>query len=207
MSILRGIVVLLLSSIFVFSLFMGITSYTIGDLIQKDNLKEFIETGMAPGMIESQCNDFCAGKEEDCFGVCIDEMENQTTKTINDVIDNVYESDVYGISIDEVISILTQLLFFVLIALITGATIFFVSEEPFSVMGRNLLSVSVTLLITAFSPNIILSLSNVEMNSVFSGYLSQGLELQALLAAVLVAVAIAFLIADYLIKRKRLKKK
>ena len=207
MSILRGIAVLLLSSIFVFSLFMGITSYTIGDLIQKESLKGFIETGMAPSLIESQCTDFCSGKEVDCFGACIDEMENQTSKTINDVIDNVYESNVYGVSIGSVISILSQLLLFVAIAVITGTAIFFVSDEPFSVMGRNVLSVSITLLITAFSPNLILSLSNVEMNSVFSGYLSHGLELQALLAVVFIAVAIVFLVADYLIKRKRLKKR
>ena len=204
MSILRGIAVFLLSSIFVMSLFLGITSYTIGELLQKENLKGFIETSVAPDLIQNQCSDICSNNSqiEDCLSRCTDEMGNQTSHTIESTIDNVYESEFYGFSIEQVTSILSQLFLFVAVAIASGAAIFFVSEEPFSTLGRNMLSVSATLFITAFSPNFLLSLSNIPTDSIFSGYMSKGLEMQKLFAAVVLVIAIVFLITDYLIKRR-----
>jgi hypothetical protein len=211
MSILKGVAVFLLSSIFVMSLFMGITSYTIGDLLQKENLEDFIETGIAPDLIENQCSDFCSNNNsqtQNCFETCVEEIGNQTDYTIKNAIDNVYESEFYGVSINQITSILSQFVLFVAIVIASGAAIFFVSEEPLSTLGRSMLSVSVTLFITALSPNFILSLSNIPVNSIFSGYMSQGLELQMLFAIVLLAIAIFFLIANYLVgKRKAAKSK
>jgi hypothetical protein len=205
MSISRGIAVFLLSSLFVFSLFMSITSYTLGDLLQKENLKDFIETGIAPDIIENQCNESCSNdiERQNCLDDCLDDMGNSTSKTISSVIDNVYETEFYGFSIEQVTSLLKEFFLFVILAAISGVAILFVSEEPFSILGRNVISVSITLFITAFSPNFILSLSNVPVNSMFSGYISQGLEQQTLFAIILLVIAIVFLVADYLIKRKK----
>lgn len=209
MSIARGLAVFLLSSIFTLALFTAITSYTIGDLLQKDNLKEFIEAGMAPDLIENQCNDFCLKYEDrmqECMDVCIEEIGNNTDQTISGVIDGVYETDFYGITISQVLSILEYFLLFVAITVAAGVAIFFVSEEPLPTLGRNMLSISITLFIVALSPNFILSLSNVPLQEVFSDYMSQGLEMQMLLAIVIFVIAIVFLIADYLIKRKKTTK-
>jgi hypothetical protein len=208
MSILKGVAVFLLSAIFTFSLFMGITSYTIGGLLQKENLKSFIESGMAPDLVENQCNNLCsdAGEQkQSCLDRCIEEMGNQTDQTVSSVVDSVYNTEFYGVSINQITLVLNQLVLFIAIALISGVAIFFVSEEPLSTLGRNMISISVTLFITALSPNFILSLSNVPIQGIFSDYMSRGLELQNIFAVLLLVVAIVFIITDYLIKRKRKK--
>ena len=210
MSIMKSIAVFLLSGIFVLSLFMSITSYTIGGLLQKDNLKSFIENEMAPNLVENQCNDFCsdAGEQKQlCIDMCREDMGNKTDQTISSVIDNVYSTEFYGISIEKITTVLNQLILFIAITIISGTAIFFVSEEPLSTLGRNMISVSITLFITALSPNFILSISNIPVQSVFSDYMSTGLEMQNIFAVILIAIAIVLIVVDYLIKRRKKKKK
>ena len=210
MSIARSVAVFLLSSIFTLALFATITSYTLGDLLQKDNLKDFIENGMAPDIMYSQCEDFCAkyeDREQECLDICTDEMEKNINLTVSSTIDNVYNAGFYGITLSDVISILEMFWLFAAITVISAAGIFYFSEEPLATMGGGILSISITLFITALSPNLILSLSNVPMQSVFSDYMSRGLDQQMFFALILLAIAVAFMIANYLIKRRNTKSK
>jgi len=210
MSIMKSIAVFLLSGIFVLSLFMSITSYTIGGLLQKDNLKDFIASSMASDLIDNQCNNLCSDvvdEKQNCLEMCREEISSQTDQNINDVIDNIYETDFYGVSINQITLLLNQLVLFVAITLVSGIVILYLSEEPLSTLGRNMLSVSITLFITAMSPNFILSLSNVPVQSVFSEYMFQGLEQQKIFAAVLLVVAIVFIAAQYLLSKKKKKAK
>ena len=210
MSIARSVAVFLLSSIFTLALFATITSYTLGDLLQKDNLKNFIEEGMAPDIMQSQCEDFCMNykdREQECLKVCTDEMEKNLNMTVGSTIDNVYNTSFYGISINDVIKILEMFWLFAVITVIAAVGVFYFSDEPLVTLSRDLLSISITLFVTALSPNIILSLSNVPMQDIFSDYMSQGLDQQMFFAIVLLAIAIVFIIINYLIKRRRSKPK
>jgi hypothetical protein len=61
MSIAKSIAGYIISFLFVLSLYLAITSYTIGSLIQKENIKGFVETQMVGEVASKTCEDFCKG--------------------------------------------------------------------------------------------------------------------------------------------------
>jgi len=64
MSVLKSILGFIVSALFVISLYLTITSYTIGDLIQKDNIKSFIQTQTTGELISETCEELCSGEPE-----------------------------------------------------------------------------------------------------------------------------------------------
>jgi hypothetical protein len=210
MSILRDLAVFLISALFTFSVFMAVTSYTLGEPLQKENLKEFIETGIAPEMLEQKCDDFCADFEEvqkqACIELCISEIGNKTSDTVSKAVDDVYDKEFYGISVEQMTYYLNQFILFFILSIASGALILFVSKEPLGHLGKNLITVSITLFITGFSPNLIMSFSNLPVEELLSSYLGQGLEQQKILAIIFIVAGIALVITNYIMKRRKKKK-
>ena len=101
MSILRGLAVFLISMLFTFSVFMTITSYTLGDLILKENLKTFIKSELSPSLLGQECENHCLSftgeKKQACIQLCLSELGNRTEETINTAVDEVYGKEFYGI--------------------------------------------------------------------------------------------------------------
>jgi len=210
MSILRDLAVFLISAVFTLSIFMAITSYTIGDSLQKENLKEFIESSMAPSLLEDQCDEFCVnftGEEKQaCARICIEQIGNKTSESVAKAVDDVYETSFYGVSIEQLVELMSQLTLFVILSIASCALIMVLSEEPLGHIGKNLITISVSLLIASFSPNLLMSFSNVPVDDMISNYLGEGLEIQSIIASVFIVVGIALIIANYFLKRRKKKK-
>jgi hypothetical protein len=209
MSILRDIAIFLVSAMFTFSIFMAVTSYTIGDLIQKENLKEFIESGLAPDLLENQCDEFCVNftgeQKQACAQICIEQIGNRTDESVSKAVDDVYEKEFYGISINQLANLLNQFTLFVVLSVVSCALIIVVSEEPMSHIGKNLVTISISLFIASFSPNLILSFSNLPVEDLLSSYLGSGLDQQTIIATIFIVVGIALILTNYFLKRKKEK--
>ena len=207
MSILRDLGVFLVSALFTFSIFMAVTSYTLGDLIQKDNLKDFIESSLAPNLMEDQCDEFCVNftgeQKESCGQICIEQLGNKTDESVSMAVDNVYEKKFYGVSISQLADLLSQFTLFVVLSVVSGALILVMSEEPLGHIGKSLITISISLFIASFSPNLILSFSNLPVEEVLSDYLGKGLDQQTMIAIVFIAIGIVLIAANYFIKRKK----
>jgi hypothetical protein len=209
MSVLRDLAVFLISALFTFSIFMAVTSYTLGDLIQKENLKEFIESGLAPDLLEEQCDEFCVNftgeQKQACAQICIEQIGNRTDESVSRAIDDVYEREFYGISINQLAYLLNQFTLFVVLSIVSCALILYLSEEPLSHIGKNLVTISISLFIASFSPNLILSFSNLPVEELLSNYLGKGLDQQTMIATVFIIIGIALIILNYFIKRRKKK--
>jgi len=207
MSILRDLAVFLISALFTFSVFMAVTSYTLGGSLQKENLKEFIETGLAPNFMEEQCEEMCSEYTEEqnqaCMQLCIEQVGNRTEQSVSNVIDDIYEKEFYGITINQLADFLNQFALFAVLSIVSCALILVISEEPLGNIGKNLITVSISLLIAGFSPSLIMSFSNLPVEEVLSNYLGQGLEQQTTIATIFIVVGIALIIVNYFIKRRK----
>jgi len=215
MSFLRKLAAFILSSIFVISLSVFVTSYTISDRIEKDSLKSFVKSEMVPQMVSQQCNDLCesVGEPEktECLRICREQIEtNKTTEiesTIDTLVDQIYEKEILSISLNDITSILSSFVLLGAITVISGALLFLASEKPFSSIGWNMISVSAYLLIIGFAPNFIPTggLGTDVIQSVM-GYIFEGLEKQITFGIVLLVVGIVFLIIHYYRRYRKSKK-
>jgi hypothetical protein len=209
MSILKDLAVFLISGLFTLSIFMAITSYTLGDSLQKENLKEFIASGLAPDLMEDQCEEYCVNfteeQKEACIRLCMDQVGNKTGENVGNVIDVIYEKSFYGVTVNQLANLLNQLTLFVVLSIVSAALIIVVSEEPLGHIGKNLITISISLFIASFSPNLIMSFSNLPVEEMVSDYLGQGLEQQTMFATIFIIVGIALIIANYFLKRRKKK--
>jgi hypothetical protein len=62
MSLAKSILAFILSSLFVISLYLTINSYTLGSLLQKDNLKVFVQSQVTGELAESTCHETCSSQ-------------------------------------------------------------------------------------------------------------------------------------------------
>jgi len=215
MSVLRGLAVFLISTVFTFATLTAITSYTLGDLIQKENLKTVIKSELtsSPNLIEQECENNCLNftgeLKQTCIQLCISEFTNQTEKAMNEVnkaIDEFYEKEFFNISMNDLVSVFKQFILFVVLSIISGALILIVSKDPLISLGKSLISVSIPLFVVGFLPSLFMVFSNIPIGNIFSNYLAQGFDQQTLFAIIFVVIGIALIITDYLIKRKKLTK-
>jgi hypothetical protein len=215
MSLLRKFAAFILSSIFVISLSLFVTSYVFGDRIQKDSLKSFVKSEMVPGMMGQQCDEICKDFDEieriQCLQVCREQIETNTTEeiesSIDTFIDQIYEKEVMSISLSDITYILSLSVLLGIVTLITGALLFLASEKPFSSVGWNLITVSIYLLIIGFAPNFIPS-GGIGTDIVQSamGFIFEGLEKQITFGVVFLIIGIVFVIVHYYIEYRKSKK-
>jgi len=222
MSFLRKLAAFILSSIFVISLSVFVTSYTLGDTLQKDSLKSFAKSQVVPQMIGQQCDDICKEFNEtektECLQICREQIETNRTgeieSTIDTFVDQIYEKEVLSISLSDITYILSSFILLGAITVISGALLFLASEKPFSSLGWDLISVSAYLLIIGFAPNFIPTTGmGTDVIQSVMGYIFEGLEKQITFGVVLLVIGIIFLIIHYYIgyrktkKAKKIKKK
>jgi len=215
MSLLRKFAAFILSSIFVISLGLFVTSYVFGDRIQKDSLKSFVKSEMVPGMMRQQCDEICKDfdgiERTQCLQVCREQIETNTTEeienTIDTFIDQIYEKEVMSISLSDITYILSLSVLLGIVTVITGTLLFLASEKPFSSVGWNLITVSVYLLIIGFAPNFIPT-EGVGTDIVQSAmsFIFEGLEKQITFGVVFLIIGIVFVVIHYYIKYRKSKK-
>ena len=81
MSLLKSVLSYIISALFVLSLYLAITSYTIGNLIQKEKIESFIHSQINETIIPQTCEDTCNTQyqqscEEQCNSTNITESCN-----------------------------------------------------------------------------------------------------------------------------------
>ncbi len=62
MSLLKSFLGFIFSTLFIISLYLTISSYTIGDLIQKENIKNFIQAQTTGEMASKTCEEYCGSE-------------------------------------------------------------------------------------------------------------------------------------------------
>jgi len=207
MSLLRKLSTYILSSLFIILAFTMVTSYAIGDSIQKENVKSFIISQLGPELARDQCNNICKDVTETslkalCIGECSNRLSNQSEEVIDKTLDDIYNREFYNIKINEAVSLLSNFTLFFILTIIFGIAILFVSENPFMTLGKNNISISISLFVSSFIFNLI-PLPEVPAVSIMYDYLSSGLKQEIYFGIIFLIIGIVFLIANYVLKRRK----
>lgn len=201
MSLARSLLSLALSFLFVTLIFTTISSYTIGSLIEKGNLKSFVNSNIAPEFIEEQCIDLCKGRvdEEDCSKQCLYSSLNQTEDAIDQAIEELYTEDFFGLTLNDVSIFMSQFTLFLILTVVVGIILIIESENPLSDLGKSFISSSISLLLAGMAPNLIVGASIIGtpvLKNMFD-YLSPALDLQTKIGIGLLILGIILLIIDW----------
>jgi len=72
MSLAKGVAGFLISSLFIIFLYLTISSYTLGNSLQKENVKSFIQTQMKGEIASKTCDDLCSKESiiQQCEDYC-----------------------------------------------------------------------------------------------------------------------------------------
>lgn len=210
MSLLRGLAVFILSSIFIFAIFTAITSYTLGSLIQKDSIKAFIKSESL-NVIDKQCQDQCsqyADYKDACIQICSNELTNQTQTGVDNAVNTVYQQKFFGATLDQISSLLSQYVLFLMIGVFLGALLLVVSQTKLLTFGKNFITLAVSLFISSFTPQFIIAVINLPFNlgEAIKNYLSSGFNQQLQYAIILLIAGVILIIIDYSLDRRKKKK-
>lgn len=210
MSFLRSLSVFILSSIFTSAIFIAITSYTLGNLIQKESIKGFLDnegTKIINQQCDEQCKQYTSNRTE-CLQDCEVYLNNQTKTLIGAVTDEIYQRNFFGMNLNEVSSTSSEYLIFLIIGIIFGMLLLVASETPFSTLGKNLITISISLFILYFAMNFIIVFVNLplDLGKDFIDYLSSGLNLSAKYGIVLLAMGIVLVAVNYAIRKDKSEK-
>jgi len=217
MSLAKSLAGFIVSALFIISLYLTISSYTIGDLIQKDKIKSFIQAQMTEEMISQTCEEYCSGeyqkceeycnylegvelrqtcKDEclqDCIRACLSKS-NESQQYIHKTIDEVYGNKIIDdLSFDNITQIFRNNILLLVLSFIFGFSMFLVSDKPISKLGNNLVVVSISLLSIAAIPVFIIT-PDIPIIKLVSDYVLEGLYQQLLLGVVLIVTGIILVI-------------
>ncbi|MFH1229147.1 MAG: hypothetical protein V1678_01845 [Candidatus Aenigmatarchaeota archaeon] len=207
MSFSRSLAILILSLIFTSSFFLGISSYTLGDLIQRESIKQFM-TDQGMKLAGQQCQHEC-GNDADykgCIGNCTTSLNNQVNSVVGTAIDEIYKQSLFGTTLNEISYLASQYFIFLIIGTLAGVAMFIISKNPFSTLGKDLITIAISLFISTFSTNLIVGYANlpIDIMKALSDYFAPGFNLQNIFGLVFLAVGIAFLVIN---RMKHIKKK
>jgi len=207
MSFLRKLATYFISSLFMLLAFTMVTSYTIGNSIQKDNIKIFIKSQLGTELANEPCSGMCDNITESslkarCLDECLSRFSNESETVINKILDDVYNKKIMNMSVNELVSVLSNFTLFFILTIISGIALLFVSETPFITLGKNNISISILLFIFGFLPNLIPLPETPAVRMVFD-YLSSGLEQQIYFGIIFLIIGIIFLIANYILKKRK----
>jgi hypothetical protein len=227
MSIAKSVAGFLISSLFIIFLYLAITSYTLGNSLQKENIKEFIQLQLKGEIASKTCDDLCSSEasiqqcedycdqldvnlRQSCRDTCINNSQdsqvkqiciqsclsrsNQSQKYIFDTIDEIYNKKLISdFSLDDILSILKNFLLFLIISIILGISLFFVSDKPLSKIGNDFVVVAISLLALAVVPMFVITPS-ISIIKIVSDFLSQSLYQQLIIGIVLLIVGIILVV-------------
>jgi hypothetical protein len=208
MSFLRSLAIVALSLIFTSSFFIGITSFTMGNLIQRESIKQFITTeGLKAA--DQQCHHECAQKADyqSCLGNCTENLNEQVNDVVGTAIDEIYKQNFLGTNLNDVSYQATQYLIYIIIGAVAGLVLFFSSEKPFSTVGKDLITIAISIFITTLSTNFLIGYANLplDLGKAFSNYLSAGFAQQDFCGILFLVAGIVVLAINYAIQRRKKK--
>jgi hypothetical protein len=223
MSLAKGVAGFIVSSLFIISLYLTISSYTIGDLVQRDSIKSFVESQTEGEMVSQNCEEQCSSgisyqncedycsyldvelreeckeaclneTKQNCIQMCLSQFSNKSQQYIYDMVDEVYNKKIVDdISLDNLTQIFRNTILLLVLSLIFGFSIFFVSDKPISKLGNNLIVVSISLLSIAVIPMFIIS-PDISIIKMISDYILEGLYLQLISGVILIVIGIILII-------------
>ena len=175
--------------------------------MQRENIKELLSSDVAPTIITQQCEWFCREEtmKEECMNFCIAEAEKQTGESVEDVIDGLYDRDVFGITLDQLVSLMNETPMLAFLSIVCLILIVKISENPLDMLGKAFLTTAISLFIASFSPNFIIgsSVSGIPVLGDLFEYLAPGLELQTKISAGLFVIGVFLLIVERLERREK----
>ena len=181
--LLRGIVLFILSNIFILAMFSIMSQYTFIPVLEKENVKAFVnENVFNKTYIGQFCERSCLSMPQ-IYDICIDRCTNATAQSASFLmgkIDDLYtQKIIMGSSLDELIAL--QRSWFmpsVIIAIISAALMLVISKKPFRTLGTNLLVLGISSLILYFALKKIIEnmvpVSTNELASALIGYIQSG---------------------------------
>jgi hypothetical protein len=210
MSLLRGVLAFVISSLFIITLYLTINSYTLGNLLQKENIKDFLQVQMTNDLAAENCESYCdyLGNESQPAYTenysdnilkqrCIDDCVSRTSKSqeyLSQTVDSIYGREIInGVSLNSVAGMMSNNILMVILTIVLGVSLFLTAEKPISKMGNNLIIVAISLLSMAVVPIFIVSPENSALRIV-SEYMFQGIYQQIIIGAILVAIGIVLAI-------------
>jgi hypothetical protein len=232
MSLAKSIAGFILSSLFIMFLYLSITSYTIGGLLQKESIKDFVLSQTQEEAVQQNCEDmcssnvnyekctkYCAYLDEDsrkqCEETCLSEAKqncinniclpqfSKSQEYIFNMIDGVYNKEVFsGVTINDVVPVFNNFLLLLILSLIFGFLIFFVSENPISKLGNDLIIIAISLLSIAVIPVFIIT-PDISILKLISDYIMEGFKLQIILGIIVLVIGIALAIIGRKLKSKK----
>jgi len=206
MSVLRSFATFIFTLLFITLTFTAINSYTVGDLIQKENLKNFVKNEMMPDLISQQCESSCAeSTEESCLEDCLSSFSNQTQGAIDSAINEVYERRLLNlISLSDITTVLSQKILLLILSIIFGVSILITSTTPLISLGKAMISISISLFVSGLSPNFVIgtSMGGLPFIENIFNYLSSGLEQQIHYGIIFLVIGIVLLLLTKIKKKK-----
>jgi hypothetical protein len=208
MSFKRSLAILVLSLVFTSAFFIGITSYTMGRFIERDSIKQFI-TDQGLKAAGQQCQHECNQNAEyqSCLGNCTQSMGNQVDQVVGTAIDELYVQNILGTSLNEMSKAASQYMMFIIIGAVAGLLLIFASEKPISTVGKDMITIAITLFISTLSTSLLIGYANLplDLGKAFSSYLSPGFSQQNFYAIIFLTLGIVMLAANYINQRRKKK--
>jgi hypothetical protein len=210
MSFLRGLATFILSFLFASTILLAITSYNIGALIQKDSIKNFIKT-KSNEVINQQCQENCnqyVDLRAECTQACSTEMTLEAEASINKAVDDIYQQKFFElVSLNEISLMLAQYLLFLIIGIFSGILILVVSKTPFLTLGKNFISISISLFISSVTPQFMLASINLpfDLGKSIKDYFFSGFNQLAYFGIAFLAAGIALIAVNYFLEKRKNK--
>ena len=167
-------------------------------------------------MIQEQCNSQCQQIVEQnltigydlCMQLCKADAQSRT-QDIGGYVDQVYSQQVYGMTLEDMVNFLNVYFIpLIILTIISGATMVYLSSEPFSRLGHALVTIAITFLIAGLIPNFI-TLPSGTIFQTISSYLFKPLEEILVYGIVALVSGIGLSLYGYYSKKKtkNIKKK
>jgi len=212
MPFLRSAASYMLSFIFVTSILLAITSYNIGSLIEKDSIKNFIRLQMGPDFIKNQCQDKCEQRQEygeNCTQLCIADLTNQTEIGIDKTLDEIYQKKFFNLDLDDFTTFLGNYLLFAVVGIISGILLLFASLTPLSTLGKNLISISISLFISSILPQFMTTSVNlpIDLGKAVNDYFSSGFNEQIIYGIIFLVSGLVLILINYYLNKRKVKNK
>ena len=209
MSFLRSLSVFILSLIFTSFIFIAITSNTLGTLIQKESIKVFLGTE-GKKFTSLQCEEDCkqySGNQAECLQSCEADLTNQTSVVVDKATDEIYQRNFFGFNLNETSSAASDYFAFLIIGIISGVLLMVASKTPFSTLGKNLISIAISLFILVLFMYSIMIYVNLPLNlgKDFLSYLSPGFDQQIKYGIILLVAGIVLIVINYDVNRRKNK--
>jgi uncharacterized membrane protein YwzB len=207
MSLLRSLAVFILSFTFITAVLFALTSYDLDKVVQKDAIKGFIRI-QGLKHVDDQCQEECSQNPyESCLSDCKIQKTNQIQTGVDKAVDELYDKKIFGVTLEELSSFLSYYLLFAAIGIFSGILLFFASENPFSTIGKDFITIAVSFFISSLTPDFVTASVNLpfDLGRAISDYLSPAFSQQMNYAIVFFVAGIIFIVVDYLLAKRKAK--